>query len=67
MLMNPYCGTKQYEPKDKVYLKNPEQSARFAKYIYLYDVILSGDRFAFVFKKDEAEPLLTKWRNFDLK
>lgn len=67
MLMNPYCGAKQYDPKDMVYLKNPEQSARFAKYIYLYDVILSADRFTYVFKKVDADPLLVRWRNFDLK
>lgn len=67
MLMSPYCGSKQYDPTKMVFLKNPEQSSRFAKYAYLYDVILSGDRFTYVFDKKEVEPLFEKWRNHDLK
>jgi len=67
MLMPPYCGQKPYDTNDVVFLRNPEQSARFAKYIYLYDTILSGDKFVYVFNKKDAEPLFALWRDHELK
>ena len=64
--MKPYCGQKEYDPKDMIALKNPEQSARIAQYAYLYDTLLSGKKLVFLFNRKEIEPYLEKWRNFEL-
>jgi hypothetical protein len=66
MKIKPFMSGEEYDPDKMIYLKNPEQSARFAKYIQLRDVILSAGRFTYVFDREEADPLMQRWRNFEL-
>jgi len=66
MNIKPFMDGEEYDPAKMIYLRNPEQSAKFAKHIKLYDVILSAGKFTFVFDRDCASPLMEKWRNFEL-
>lgn len=66
-LIKPSVGGEDYDPSQMVYFGNPKQSFVFAKYIKLYDVLVSSEGFTYVFKRDDARPLLEKWRNYDLK
>lgn len=66
MNIKPFMDGEEYDPAKMIYLRNPEQSAKFAKYIKLYDVILSAGKFTFVFDRELARPYMEKWRNFEL-
>jgi len=66
MNIKPFMDGEEYDPAKMIYLRNPEQSAKFAKYIKLRDVILSAGKFTYVYDRIEAEPLMQRWRNFEL-
>jgi hypothetical protein len=66
MKTKPFMSGEEYDPDKMIYLRNHEQSARFAKYIKMRDVILSAGKFTYVFDREEAEPLMIKWRNYEL-
>lgn len=66
MLMEPYCGRKHYDPRDMIFIKNPDQAGKLAKYTYLYDTFVSGVKLVYAFNRKEAEPYMEKWRNYEL-
>lgn len=56
-----------YEKENTISIYNPVQAAKFIKHgSIIIDIKLDNDKICFIFDRFEIQPLMDKWRRFEL-